>query len=57
MKPKDPVSKVDGGETRRPWSKPVIIEAVMLQRAEKVTPTAGDDHVTTPVNTNFAGSS
>ena len=57
MKPKDAVSNLDGGGARRPWSKPEIIEAALLQRAAKVTPTSGDDHVTTPVNTNNAGSS
>ncbi len=57
MKPEDAVSKVGDGAVRRPWSKPAIIEAQLLRRSAKVTPTNGDSHVTTPVNTNLAGSS
>jgi len=57
MKPKDPAPNLEGGLARRPWSKPEIIEAVLLQRSQKATVNDGDEHVTTPVNTNLAGTS
>ncbi|HEX4304001.1 MAG TPA: hypothetical protein VHZ78_14485 [Rhizomicrobium sp.] len=41
---------------RKPWSTPKVIVSQDVRNSEKVTPTLGDTHVTTPVSTNIAGS-
>ncbi len=48
--------KVSGDQVRKPWSTPKVIVSQEVRNSEKVTPTFGDTHVTTPASTNIAGS-